>query len=84
MLPTYTKQTSINKIGHGLHYLDPVYRDFTLRNEELKQVARDLAVHKDPQVLQSMIICKNPKIGGKGQSFHLIVRPLLWSSERRD
>ncbi|KAL7412109.1 hypothetical protein BDY24DRAFT_394684 [Mrakia frigida] len=65
LLPTYSKSNSINKIGHGLHYLDPVYRNFTLDNPRLKTLARELGVHKDPQVLQSMIICKNPKIGGK-------------------
>jgi hypothetical protein len=43
-----TKASSINKIGHGLHELDPVYNEFTLKNDNLKQLARDLAYHKDP------------------------------------
>ncbi|CED85556.1 gmc oxidoreductase [Phaffia rhodozyma] len=60
-----SKETSINKIGHALHELDDVYREFTLRNQSIKNVAKELGAHKDPKVLQSMIICKQPKIGGK-------------------
>ncbi|KAG9119901.1 hypothetical protein FRC07_004852 [Ceratobasidium sp. 392] len=64
------KEKSVNKIGHarrlvGLHELDSVFRKFTMRNEKLKQLARDLAFHQDPEVLQSMVICKQPEIGGK-------------------
>jgi hypothetical protein len=76
------KQQSINKIGHALCQLDPVFKEQTLGNENLKQLARDLGMHKDPlgkssgsrvrrkanflaAVLQSMIICKQPRIGGK-------------------
>ncbi|KAG8697328.1 hypothetical protein FRC08_006614 [Ceratobasidium sp. 394] len=59
------KEKSVNKIGHGLHELDPVFRKFTMENEKLKQLARDLAFHQDPEVLQSMVICKQPEIGGK-------------------
>lgn len=45
--------------------LDPVYRRFSLLNPDLHAIAKDLGVHKDPLVLQSMIICKQPCIGGK-------------------
>lgn len=57
-------ERSINKIGHALAVLDPTFRKHTLENEKIKQVARELGEHVDPRVLQSMIICKQPKIGG--------------------
>lgn len=56
---------AINKVGHALHELDDLYRAFSLQNDRLRQVARELHYHKDPRVLQSMIICKQPRIGGK-------------------
>ncbi|KAF8712189.1 Phytanoyl-CoA dioxygenase, partial [Rhizoctonia solani] len=59
------KEKSVNKIGHGLHELDAVFHKFTMENEKLRQLARDLAFHQDPEVLQSMVICKQPEIGGK-------------------
>ena len=59
------KEKSVNKVGHGLHELDPVFRKFTMENEKLRQLARDLSFHHDPEVLQSMVICKQPEIGGK-------------------
>lgn len=58
------KEQAINKVGHMLHELDPVFHQFSLNNPRLKQLARDLEYHKDPEVLQSMIICKQPQIGG--------------------
>ncbi|KAJ9115060.1 hypothetical protein QFC22_005388 [Naganishia vaughanmartiniae] len=60
------KEQSINKIGHALCQLDPVFRAQTLDNQRLKDLARGLGAHQDPLVLQSMIICKQPRIGGKG------------------
>jgi len=33
----------------GLHELDPVFRRVTLQNPRLKQLAKDLAIHKDPR-----------------------------------
>ncbi|KDN38474.1 hypothetical protein RSAG8_09459, partial [Rhizoctonia solani AG-8 WAC10335] len=59
------KEKSVNKIGHGLHEIDSVFRKFTMENEKLRQLAHDLAFHQDPEVLQSMVICKQPEIGGK-------------------
>lgn len=61
------KTNTINKIGHALHARDDVYRRFSLENPRLKTLARDLGVHRDPRVLQSMLIFKQPKIGGKGE-----------------
>ncbi|KIK67478.1 hypothetical protein GYMLUDRAFT_238758 [Collybiopsis luxurians FD-317 M1] len=59
------KEKAVNKIGHALHELDPVFRKVTLENEKVKAVARDLALHVDPVALQSMVICKQPEIGGE-------------------
>jgi phytanoyl-CoA hydroxylase len=46
------KALSINKIGHAMHGLDPVFSAFT-RNPKLAQLARDLGLAQ-PQVWQSM------------------------------
>lgn len=60
---TRPKERAINKVGHYLHAEDEQFRRFTLENPRLKQLARELEYHKDPLVLQSMIICKQPQIG---------------------
>ncbi|GBE81220.1 phytanoyl-CoA dioxygenase [Sparassis latifolia] len=59
------KEKAVNKIGHALHELDPVFRKVTLENPSMKAVARDLQFHHDPVALQSMVICKQPRIGGE-------------------
>jgi len=46
------KALSINKIGHAMHDLDPVFERFT-RDARLAAVARDLGLEQ-PQVWQSM------------------------------
>ncbi|KAF9227455.1 phytanoyl-CoA dioxygenase [Gyrodon lividus] len=61
---TRDKTKAVNKIGHALHVLDPVFRKVTLENEKLKVVTRDLKFHHDPVALQSMVIFKQPQIGG--------------------
>ncbi|KAJ3321538.1 hypothetical protein HDV06_004074 [Boothiomyces sp. JEL0866] len=58
----YGKERAINKIGHALHELDPVFKKFTL-NKNLAEIAESLEF-KDPRVLQSMLIFKQPSIGG--------------------
>ena len=58
-----TKERSMNKIGHALHDLDPVF-DFFSRTAELKQLVSDLGI-VDPLLLQSMYIFKQPRIGGE-------------------
>src|SRR5882762_7536438 len=58
-----TKERSINKIGHALHDLDPVFDRFS-RTEEIKQLVSDLGI-ADPLLLQSMYIFKQPNIGGE-------------------
>jgi phytanoyl-CoA hydroxylase len=57
------KALSINKIGHAMHDLDPVFEQFT-RDPRLASVARDLGLTKS-QVWQSMYIFKQPGIGGE-------------------
>ena len=58
-----TKERSINKIGHALHDLDPVFDSFS-RTAEIKQLVSDLGI-ADPLLLQSMYIFKQPRIGGE-------------------
>ena len=57
------KEFSINKIGHAMHDLDPVFDSFS-RTEKLGAVAKDVGF-EDPRILQSMYIFKQPKIGGE-------------------
>jgi phytanoyl-CoA hydroxylase len=57
------KALSINKIGHAMHDLDPVFERFT-RDPKLAAVARDLGLAQ-AQVWQSMYIFKQPGIGGE-------------------
>jgi len=59
---TVPKEAAINKIGHALHVLDPAFHEFTYK-AEVKSVAKSLGF-KEPIVLQSMVICKQPRIGG--------------------
>ncbi|KAI5969196.1 hypothetical protein CANMA_001749 [Candida margitis] len=49
---------SINKIGHGLHIKDPLFKEVTFDNK-VKDIAHDLKF-TEPQVLQSMCIFKQP------------------------
>ena len=59
----YKKDKSINKIGHALHDLDPVFEDFS-RSEKVKQLAQAIGF-EDSLLLQSMYIFKQPNIGGE-------------------
>ena len=56
------KERAINKIGHYLHELSPAFKDLTLSPAHAA-IARSLGF-RDPRVLQSMVICKQPEIGG--------------------
>ncbi len=60
------KRLSINKIGHAMHDLDPLFDRFS-RRRELAELARELGV-KQPLLLQSMYIFKQPHIGGEVNS----------------
>ena len=57
------KSLSINKIGHALHDLDPVFDRFS-RDPNLAAVARDLGL-AEALIWQSMYIFKQPGIGGE-------------------
>jgi len=58
-----SKERSINKIGHALHDLDPVFDQFS-RTAAIKRLVSDLGI-ADPLLLQSMYIFKQPRIGGE-------------------
>ncbi|HSH99552.1 MAG TPA: phytanoyl-CoA dioxygenase family protein [Reyranella sp.] len=53
----------LNKIGHALHDLDPVF-DRISRQPKLAALARAVGLEQ-PLLLQSMYIFKNPGIGGE-------------------
>ena len=53
----------INKIGHALHDLDPVFNNFSHR-DDLDKISKSIGFI-DPKLLQSMYIFKQPKIGGE-------------------
>ena len=53
----------LNKIGHALHDLDPVF-DRVSRQPRLAALAHDVGL-EEPLLLQSMYIFKNPDIGGE-------------------
>lgn len=57
------KERSINKIGHALHDLDPVYESFSYDPRHAALLA-DLGL-VDALALQSMVIFKQPRIGGE-------------------
>lgn len=53
---------SLNKIGHALHDLDPVFDAFS-RAPQMKQLAAELGL-EDFLIIQSMLILKHARIGG--------------------
>lgn len=60
------KERAINKIGHNLHGLVPEFANISQRGE-IGQRNAAIAKHlgyRDPRLLQSMVICKQPEIGG--------------------
>ena len=48
----------------GLHDHDEMFRGVSL-SEDMKRICTAIGF-RDPRMLQSMIICKQPEIGGKG------------------
>ena len=58
-----SKEHSLNKMGHAMHDLDPVFDAFS-RTPALAGVARSIGF-EDPVILQSMYIFKPPRIGGE-------------------
>lgn len=63
---TKPKERAINKIGHNLHSLVPEFGTVSHEGKIGRRnaaIARDLG-YQDPRLLQSMVICKQPEIGG--------------------
>ncbi|MBP67419.1 MAG: phytanoyl-CoA dioxygenase family protein [Acidimicrobiales bacterium] len=54
---------ALNKLGHAMHDLDPVFDRFS-RTLELAELVSDLGF-TEPLLLQSMVIFKPPHIGGE-------------------
>jgi phytanoyl-CoA hydroxylase len=59
----YAKERSINKIGHALHDLDPIFNEFS-RNQKIRELAKDIGL-AESLLVQSMYIFKQPNIGGE-------------------
>eukprot|EP00128_Syssomonas_multiformis_P003794 Colp12_sorted_trinity150504_noHs@35068 len=57
------KDVALNKIGHALHWLDPVFKKHTF-SDNVKNLAKAFQFKK-PVVAQSMYIFKQPGIGGE-------------------
>jgi phytanoyl-CoA hydroxylase len=60
------KEKAINKIGHNLHNLVLVFGAVSHRGaigRKNAAIARQMGF-RDPRLLQSMVICKQPEIGG--------------------
>ena len=60
---TVPKDRALNKLGHAMHDLDPVFDRFS-RNPDIATVVADLG-YEDPRLLQSMYIFKQPEVGGE-------------------
>lgn len=60
---TKPKHRAINKIGHYLHELSPPFHRATFTPLHVA-IAEQLGF-RDPRVLQSMVICKQPEIGAR-------------------
>jgi phytanoyl-CoA hydroxylase len=57
------KARAVNKIGHALHDLEPVFDNFS-RTQSLASLAGSLG-YRRPLLVQSMYIFKQPAIGGE-------------------
>ncbi|PPR47426.1 MAG: hypothetical protein CFH19_00465 [Alphaproteobacteria bacterium MarineAlpha5_Bin9] len=53
----------INKIGHAMHDLDPIFINFS-HKKELDDIAKGIKIN-NPLLVQSMYIFKQPRIGGE-------------------
>ena len=58
-----SRDNSLNKMGHAMHDLDPVFDCFS-RSPELDQVAKGLGI-VEPAIIQSMYLFKPPRIGAE-------------------
>ena len=58
-----SKENCLNKMGHAMHDLDPVFDEFS-HSAALAEIARRLG-KRDAAIIQSMYIFKPPRIGGE-------------------
>lgn len=58
-----SKEQSLNKMGHAMHDLDPVFERFS-HGDRLAGAAESIGF-SDPVIIQSMYIFKPPRIGGE-------------------
>lgn len=61
--PTVEKARALNKVGHGLHVRDDVFRTYS-QSEKVLRLVNELG-WQDPVLPQSMYIFKQPHIGGE-------------------
>jgi phytanoyl-CoA hydroxylase len=57
-----SKGELINKVGHALHVIDPIFREYSF-SAAIRNLVRGLG-YVDPVLPQSMYIFKQPRIGG--------------------
>ncbi len=57
------KEQCLNKMGHAMHDLDPVFEQFS-HGEKMAALASSLEI-AEPAIIQSMYIFKPPRIGGE-------------------
>jgi len=55
--------TTINKLGHAMHDLDPVFDAFS-RTPAIASLVDELGLD-EPRLIQSMYILKSPRVGGE-------------------
>jgi len=60
------KHLAINKIGHAMHDLNPVWKQISYK-ESLYAFAKSVG-HQEPAIVQSQYIYKQPQIGGQVHS----------------
>jgi len=61
--PSSPRLDAVNKLGHAMHDLDPVFERVS-RRPQLAALARGLGL-ADPLLVQSMVIWKPPAVGGE-------------------
>lgn len=61
---TYPLSQAVNKVGHALHVLDPVFKEFSMQ-EKFLELCKLLGQQVTPLCIQSMYIFKQARIGGE-------------------
>jgi phytanoyl-CoA hydroxylase len=59
----HAPEDCLNKLGHAMHDLDPEFDRFS-RTDALRSLGASIGI-RDPKLLQSMYIFKQPRIGGE-------------------